>query len=184
MYELGIIGNVVAGNYSSLSSLTGSASASSDAAVLILIAVYLTFRAYRGMSGIRFKSSRLYLMPIIYLVLTVASLFILNPSYLDMAVVFLAVVVGLFVGLGLAGGVQFYEKNEKAYYKRSPFIMAVWLASFIARFAVEFFLPSNFYLGFAVEIVLAATTGMIIGEAFHINRNYNKYKVQKGIRSV
>ena len=174
MSTLGAFGSLAVG-VASISSIT-SGSLSSEIVVLVIVAAYLTFRAYRGMTGIRFRATRLFTTPMLYLILTLLSLFVLNPTYLDIIAVCAAVVVGTLVGLQLAGGAQFYEKNNAIYYKRSPLVLVVWLVSFVLRLGVGLLYPTNLLIGILVEILLAGTTGVIIGEAVHINRSYNSYK--------
>ncbi len=163
-----------AGNYTLSSAFaTGG---SSDYIILIAIALYLTFRTYRSVTGTRYSTYRLYLLPVAYLFLVLLTLVELSVSAVDAIAVFVSVAAGALAGLRLAGGVKFYEKNGQTYYKRSPFVMVIWLLSYIGRFAVSLLIPSDFYVNFAVEIVLALTTGVILGEAYHIYNNYKKHQ--------
>ncbi len=88
-------------------------------------------------------------------------------------------VIGLLAGLHLGGGVKFSEKDKQTYYKRSPIILTVWLISYVIRLAVDFIIPTNIYLSIGSSILLSATTGMIIGEAHHIIKEYNSYADNK-----
>ena len=82
------------------------------AIILIIIAIYLTIRMYRNFRGTKFKKSKVYRLPIIYLLLTFISLFILNPSILDIIAVLVFIVVGYFIGIWLSNlGLKFFEKN-------------------------------------------------------------------------
>lgn len=144
--------------------------------VLIALALYLTLRLYRNMKGTKYSAARVYLAPMIYLVLVIVSIVELPPSYIGIAVVAVAIVIGYAIGRRLAGGAKFFEKNGTTYYKRSPTIMVIWLVSFIIRFSVEYVvLPDAALIAIAVEVLLAFTTGMIIGEAHHINKAYAAY---------
>jgi hypothetical protein len=145
--------------------------------ILVVIALYLTFRAYRGFSGMKYNERRVYSTPILYLLITIIGLADVNPTYTDIAASAIALIVGYLVGRRLAGGVKFYEKNNSTYYKRSPLIIIVWLISFLARFAIGYLYPTSLVLAVIVEIVLAGTTGMILGEAHHIINAYKKYAV-------
>jgi hypothetical protein len=130
---------------------------------------------YRGMKGTKYSAMNVYRLPISYLAITIISLLIISPSYLDILVVAAAIIVGYLLGLRLTAGLQFFEKNNATYYKRSPFIMIVWLISFIARFGIELLVPLSLPIEIGIDIILAGTTGMIIGEATHIGRSYKKY---------
>jgi hypothetical protein len=144
--------------------------------VLAAMAIFVSLRLYRGMKGTRFSRVGVYRLPSIYLVLTVLSLFALSPSYADVAIVAAAIAAGYMVGLRLASGLQFFEKEGTTYYKRSQTIMVIWLASYITRIGIEFAYPSNMLFGFAIEAILALTTGMILGEATHIMRSHRSYR--------
>jgi membrane protein CcdC involved in cytochrome C biogenesis len=150
-------------------------SGSSGVIVLVIIAVFLTVRVYRNMRGLRFSSLRLYYLPIIYTALTLFTLYYLAPTVYYIGAVFIAIVIGIFAGLKLATGVKFFDKDNQVYYRRAPTIMVIWMVSFIARLGVELFLPTNLIINLAIELILAGTTGLIIGEAIHISRSYKKY---------
>lgn len=170
---------IPATNYTNPFSVSSAGLPLSDiAGILIVIALFMTFRVYRGMKGTKYSVMTVYRSPVAYLAITIISLFFLSPTYTDIAVVFAVIIIGYLIGLKLAGGLQFFEKGGVTYYKRSPFIMIVWLVSFIIRFGVSFFLPSNTLIVLLVEVLLAGTTGMILGEATHINRSYKSYKPQ------
>ncbi|MGI0141716.1 MAG: hypothetical protein ACREBF_03655 [Candidatus Micrarchaeales archaeon] len=145
-------------------------------AILIFFVILLTVRMYRGLKGMKYRAFRLYLLPIVYLLLTIYSLFELAPSYLDIPGVVVALLAGYFIGIKFGSSVQFYEQEGQTHYKRSPIILIIWLASFVARFVLEAFLPNVFYINFGIELFLALTTGMIIGEAFHIMRKHRLHK--------
>ncbi len=150
--------------------------------VLIVIALVLTLRVYRGMKGMKYSPGQVYSAPLIYFILLLVGLADLNPSYTDIIAVVLTLILGYFVGRKLAGGVRFFDKDGAIYYKRSPIILVIWLVSFIVRFGLDYItIPGITYLAIAVEVVLALTTGMIAGEAHHINISYKEYAGNKGM---
>ncbi len=156
---------------------TSVSSSSSFAIVLIIIAIYLTIRMYRNFKGAKFKKSKVYRLPIIYLLLTFISLFILNPSIVDIIAVLVFIIIGYFIGFWLSNlGLKFFEKNGETHYKRAPFILILWLVSYILRFLIELLYPSNILFGLATEMLLAATSGMVLGEAIHIVKTHERYK--------
>lgn len=146
------------------------------AIILILVAIYLTVRMYRNLKGTKFNESKVYRLPLIYLTLTIISLFTISPSLTDIIVVIIAIAIGYFIGLRLGAGLQFFEKEGATHYRRAPLILILWMVSFVLRFAIELFYPTNLVLGLATEILLAGTTGMILGEAVHIVRSHKNYK--------
>ncbi len=148
--------------------------------LLVIITVLVAVRIYRNMRGMKFTTTTLYRLPVIYLALTAIDLLAVNPSYLDVVVAAGALAIGTVIGLRIAGGVRFFTKGGAVYYSRSPAIMIIWLLSFIGRFAVEIAYPAVPIAALAVDIVLAGTTGMIVGEAVHIKRNYESYRKKIG----
>ncbi len=143
--------------------------------ILIIIAVIITLRTYRGFKGTKFSKFAVYFRPIFYTVATLISLFLIFTSYIEILYLVIAIAFGCLIGLKMGGGVRFFEKDYVIYFKRSALIITLWLASFIARFAVDYFYSSNFYVNLAAELLLGVTTGMLIGEAYHINDKYKKH---------
>ncbi len=143
--------------------------------VLIIIAVVLSLGIYRGLKGMKYTKTNVYRRPIMYFVVTLFGLAVLNPSYIDATASLATLIAGYIIGRRLAGGVKFFDKNGTTFYTRSPFIMVIWLVSYIARFGIAYAYPESVILAVVVEIVLAGTTGMIIGEAHHINSSYEQY---------
>jgi hypothetical protein len=154
------------------------------AIIIIVIVLAVARRIYRSMRGTRFTTRGLYTMPAVYLLLTAVELAAVSPTYIDVLAAIVALALGLLIGLGIGGGVQFFEKNNSIYYKRSPVIMTVWLVSFMARFGLEIAYPSLTIAAVAVDVLLAGTTGMIIGEAVHIRRNYEGYRRKAGAKEA
>lgn len=146
------------------------------AVLLVIIAFTLTLRLYRGMKGMKYSPTKVYRAPLLYLVIVAVDVFALSPTYIDIIAVIVAVIIGYVIGRRLAGDVKFFEKNNATYYTRSPVILIIWLVSFIARIGIEFIsAPGITYLAIAVEVILALTTGLILGEAHHINNSYKQY---------
>ncbi len=149
----------------------------SFAIILIIIAIYLTLRMYKNFKGTKFKKSKVYRLPIIYLLLTFISLFILNPSIVEIIAVLVFIIIGYFIGFWLSNlGLKFFEKNGEIHYRRAPFILLLWLISYILRFSIEFLYPSNVLFGLVTEMLLAVTSGMVLGEAIHIIKSHKQYK--------
>jgi hypothetical protein len=154
-------------------------SGSSADLFLLLIAVFLTVRMYRNWKGLKFTRGRVYYAPVIYtilLVLDVVSFYFIGEFTTFVAFALLAIVVGVLAGLRYGGGVKFYEKDNTTYYKRSPYILVAWIVVYIVRIALSFLYPTVLLVNLIVEAALAFTTGLIIGEAVHINRKYDVYK--------
>ncbi|MDE1851390.1 MAG: hypothetical protein KGH69_01720 [Candidatus Micrarchaeota archaeon] len=148
--------------------------------VLIVVAVILTLRIYRSMKGTKFSMFTLARLPAVYTILMLVSFasYYASPYLLEIvAGAAVSLVVGLLLGMRYASGAEFFEKEGRTHYKRAPYILIAWMAAFIARFAIEIVLPGMFLATVFVNMLLAFSTGLIIGEALHI---YEKYKIHKG----
>lgn len=143
--------------------------------ILLIVIFIIARRIYKNIKGVKFSKRGVYALPAIYLALTIISFAVLIPTFKEIIIAALALVIGLFAGLHLGGGVKFFYKNKQAYYTRSPIILTIWLISYIIRIALDLLLPANIYLSIGASVLLAATTGMIIGEAHHINKAYKSY---------
>lgn len=143
---------------------------------IAIIALIVIRRVYRGINGRRYTSGRAISLPVIYLIITfliVVPLELENP----IALTSLALIpVGVGIGYIAGRNVQFFERAGMTYYKRSPIVMVAWLISFIARLVLEFEYPNSFNVAFAIDAVLAMTSGMLVGEAVDVLRGYSGYK--------
>lgn len=147
--------------------------------IFIIIILYLLYRIYRSTKGMKYTERNVYRGPLLYLILVFLGIAVLNPTYIEIISVILSIIIGYFVGRKLSGGVSFFEKNNTTYYRRSPAVLILWVISFLVRFIIEIFYPTNFILALITEIILAITTGIILGEAHHILISYGKYSMKK-----
>ncbi len=153
--------------------------------LLAVIVLVITVRVYRSATrGIRFSTARIYRLPALYLLITIISIASITSLSQGLLLSAALLAAGLLAGLRMAGGVKFFEKNGAIYYKRSPLVMLIWLVSFFARFGMGYMYPSVHYATLAVALVLAATTGLIIGEASHIKKGYEAYKRSPGTKGT
>ncbi|MEM0139491.1 MAG: hypothetical protein QXZ44_02625 [Ferroplasma sp.] len=144
---------------------------------LVFIAIFVTWRRITsGLHGRLFKTSRLFTLPLLYLLLLLyfmgSFIGILNYIILVMLICCVGIVPGIIFG----EQVIFFKKNNFLYYKRSPLIMIIWLSGFLIRIALEILYPSNLTAGFIVDSLLSFTLGMIIGESIKTMRKYNEFK--------
>lgn len=158
-----------------LTSLYGNAG-NEELAVLIILAVLITFRTYRNLKLRRVNVVRLYFSPIFYMILSVLSLIAITMTPEFVLIFVFIVAAGTVIGFIFGGNVEFRELDTGTYYKRSVLIIFVWLASFIARAITGYLLPTSFYANFGITLLLALTAGMLLGEAVRINREYNTHK--------
>lgn len=149
----------------------------------ILIVMILVRRVYRATYGTRFSMLRLFRIPVVYSIITAIALVFLPLEYVFYSAG--AAVIGLVAGLFLGEGAKFYYQSGSPYYKRSPVILIIWLSSFIARIGIELILSpgtglfassSSYYTATViVDLLLAGTTGLVVGEAIKNYRKYNEF---------
>ncbi len=142
---------------------------------IIFIAFIVTLRIFRGISGRPYSNVRVLRLPVVYTIITLLA--VLGIGFLD-NVVFLTLALiplGFLFGYRFGGNVKFFNRGGQVYYKRSPVIMVIWLASLVARMALELLFPSNLQVMLVVDSALSLTTGLIIGEAFNLISERKRY---------
>ncbi|MEM0200829.1 MAG: hypothetical protein QXD23_00275 [Candidatus Micrarchaeaceae archaeon] len=144
--------------------------------LLVIVILYIIYRIYKNTKGIQYTQKNIYRGPVIYLILVFLGLLSFNTNYIDFIIVIFSIILGYFIGRKLSVGVKFFEKNGITFYKRSPLILEIWLISFLARFIIEILYPNIFILSLITEIILALTTGLILGEAYHIVISHKQKK--------
>ncbi len=144
--------------------------------LLAVIAIVVTLRLYRTARGTKYSAARVYRLPAFYILFTAVALATISLTLTDVTIAAAVFVAGIIVGLRISGGVSFSDRRGIVYYRRSPAVMILWLASFVGRFAIEVLYPANHYALLAVALLLAGTTGLILGEAFHIKNRYEDYR--------
>lgn len=145
---------------------------------LVIIALILVRRIIRGIYGRRYSTGRVLFLPVFYILLTMAFVLFIDLGDRNLYYTLLLMPAGIVIGLRIGGGASFFLKNGEVYYKRSPYIMTVWLASYIARLILLFLYPDNLTIAFAVDAVLSATAGVIVGEAVHLVRGRKAFNAQ------
>ena len=141
---------------------------SEDLIFVVFIAVILLLRVRRNSRGQRFSRSRVLRLPAIYVIITAISLFGI-PEY-AVLLTFILGVIGLIVGLSLGEGVSVFVKDSSVYYKRSPVVFSAYIVLLLLRYVVYILYPASTTANAIVAALLGLSAGLILGEAFHINR--------------
>jgi membrane protein CcdC involved in cytochrome C biogenesis len=147
--------------------------------LIVIIAIIVVRRVYRGINGRRFSTRRIFTIPIVYTLLLLASFFSLPVSYLDEASLLLLILPGIIIGMRFGNAVVFFERDSQTFYKRSQFILVFWLFSLLARETLALLYPSVTMVILLVDGLLSLTTGLIIGESIRLYYAYNDYMKQK-----
>ncbi len=165
-------------NYTGVNGL--GATGSSGDLFLLIIVIIVSVRLYRNAKGTKFSRARVVFLPALYLLITIIAMATASMTYLEYGIAAVAFIIGIMFGARFGKGVQFFDKDEKTYYKRSAVVMSIWVVSYIIRYGAALFLANVPYVAAAINIVLALTTGMIAGEAFHIYMEHSTYVKNKG----
>lgn len=142
---------------------------------LVFIAIIIAVRLYRGISGRVYTTVRVVRLPVTYLILTVLTILVFGFIDSSLILALLLVPVGFILGYKLGVNVQFFMKNGLLYYKRSSAMLITWLASFMGRFILEYLFPNSFTVILVVDVALALTTGLLMGEAVNIVKKRRAY---------
>lgn len=127
----------------------------------------------------RFSRARVMRLPVIYVILTVLTVVPLEIAYPIALSSLAAIPLGYALGYLFGQKVEFFNSNGVLYFKRSPLILLIWLVSFIVRIVLEFEFSLNLQALFIVDIILALTAGLLIGEAVHVLRSHQNYTQKK-----
>lgn len=144
---------------------------------VVIMALIVVMRIQRGIYGRKYKHWRTFFLPVVYMILTISIIISdwrLFGVYINISM-FLLVIVGLMTGIRFGESVSFFKKGDILYYKRSPFILLFWLLSFIGRISIELFLPQIVLYAEILDGLLAFTSGLLLGEAFHIIRKRDDF---------
>lgn len=160
--------------------------------VIIIVMLFVALRMRSQMKGRTADTRRIFTRPVLYAFLTLV-LIALTPSLEILSFALLAGVIGYIIGTNLGIKSKIFEKDGVIRFKGSNEIFLIWTATFIVRLIIEIVLPfptapaSSTLLSYAnstsvyfwytvVDLLLAFSTGMLLGESRHIYRMYKNFK--------
>ncbi len=149
-----------------------------DYIIIFVIVLIVARRLYSGVNGTKFSLFRVFRLPVLYIALTV--ILILTSAVTKFFYYMLSVSIALFfilfvVGLIYSKDMEFFEKEEKLYYKRKPYIMIIWMVTFLARIILEIAASNLIYAIYTVNVLMALSTGLITGEAINTYKSHKNY---------
>ncbi len=161
--------------------------------LIVFIVLIMLLRLRRQKKGYKASVVRIFRYPAIYIVLSLL-LVASTPNLALIAIAFLAILLGYVLGSVFGIKSSIFYSNGKIMYRRSTEIFVIWLVAFVARIAIEFMLPndlagsvlansaSNAFSGIGfwyslVDILLAFSAGMLLGESIHLYRKYRNAKL-------
>ncbi|OWP56960.1 MAG: hypothetical protein B2I17_03210 [Thermoplasmatales archaeon B_DKE] len=157
------------------STTSSSGNVESSLFVIAILVLFVIRRVYRGINGRQFRTSRVFMIPVIYTLLLLFSFFSIDVNYLYDASLLLLIIPGIVLGNRFGNTVKFFEKDKQIFYKRSQFILVFWLASLIVRESLVLLFPTVVVILLGVDALLSLTTGLIIGESIQVHHAYKKY---------
>lgn len=146
--------------------------------LLIIVIFIIARRMQKGIQGRKFAGWRIVFFPLLYILIT---LYVVELDWKDFGIyidisISLLLVIGLMTGLKFGGSVSFFKKGNDLYFKRSPYIISIWAVSFIARITIEYVFPQLLLYTEVVDGLLVFTSGLVVGETFHILTKKKKYE--------
>ncbi len=149
---------------------------------ILAIVLIMSVRVFRGMKGTKFSMYRVIGIPILYMLITIGSIAYSTMTSTEYAIAIVAFAIGALLGTRFGKSTKFFDKDEQTYYKRSAVVITVWLVSFAFRDIIPMIVTNVPWLTVAVNMVLALTTGMIIGESIHIYREYKSPMDRRNVK--
>ena len=105
-------------------------------AILAVIAARLFAKLRKNARGAKYSLRSILFLPVLYSAITFF-LMIGMPIRGD-TLLAVSLIVGIVIGLVLGMRAEIFEKDGKVMYRRSAFVMAIWLIGFVIRVGLEF----------------------------------------------
>ncbi len=152
-------------------------------ALLAIIAVRLFVRLRKNASGARYSLRSILLLPVLYSAITF--FLMIGMQFRGDAILIASLIIGIAAGLLFGRRSEIFERDGKVMYRRSAFVMAIWLIGFLIRIGLEFVSGSfdfgsstpSFAAGgaviFGADVLLAFSAGLLLGEAIMLYRSHS-----------
>jgi uncharacterized integral membrane protein len=161
--------------------------------VIIIVLLFVMLRTRSQMRGRRANTRRIFMRPVLYGFLTLLILAI-TPNFEVLIFALLFGIIGHIIGTKLGVKSKVFEKDGIIRSKGSNEVFFIWIGAFILRLLIEIALPlpaissqfalfSNYvnpsgpyFWYLVIDLLLAFSAGMLLGEARHIYRMYKSFK--------
>ncbi len=167
--------------------------------VIIIVLLFVALRMRSQMRGRMADTRRIFTRPVLYAFLTLV-LLALTPRIEVLSFALLAGIIGYIIGTNLGIKSKVFEKDGAIRFRGSNEIFLIWTATFVVRLLIEIVLPlptasaSSMFLSYAnsssayfwytvVDLLLAFSAGMLLGESRHIYRMYKNFKGNSKIQN-
>ena len=151
---------------------------SSEFVFVAIIAIVVVRRLYLSVNGARFSVGRVFRLPVIYIVLTVSFVafsYLKSFFFYTIAGCVVAFFALLLLGLRYSSDMEFFDRGGELYYKRKPYIMIIWLVALLSRVVLEVVASNFMFAIITVDVLMAASTGLITGEAVNTYRAHERH---------
>ena len=144
---------------------------------LIIIVLMAARRAGRASTASKFSLRRIFLRPVIYVAIA-AAVSIGLSEYEIISIVLLAL-AGAYAAISLSIGIEISYIGGKLHYKRSRAIVLFWGIAVVLRYVFAMYLSTYAIASISINLLLGATTGLLVGEAIKIYILYKKLKAKE-----
>ncbi len=135
-----------------------------DFIVFFAIIIYITVRRIRPR---KFRPTRMYIWPIIYVILVLFFAGEINDPLMYLALPILGVLGYLLGNKFLENGeIEFFYNNGRLYYRWPYSITVLWSILFLIRIFLEFAGEGSILLLSIVDFLLSLNTGLLVSASF------------------
>lgn len=139
-----------------------------------LTVLLLVLRLSRLFYGRKYSLGKVILVPLLYALLSIYTFIGLSGTQKDLIVIFW--VLGLAAGIKYGRKDRFYVKKDVLRYRSSAPFTLLWTLSFLGEIYIYLYDPKlPLSVGLALNLILAASTGLILGESFRIINSHRIY---------
>ncbi len=153
--------------------------------ILFIVLLFVLLRTRSQAKGRKINAAKIFRRPVLYSLFTLL-LLVSTPTIIALAASLLFWILGYKAGLVFGPKAKVYAENGIIRSKSSNEIFAIWTVSFVARLFIELafpipsapsvVVPNAYFWYLAIDLLLAFSAGMLLGEARHIYKMYKSIK--------
>ena len=145
-----------------------------DFIVFFAVIIYITVRRLRPR---KFRPTRMYIWPVIYVLLVIFSTTEINDPLMYLALPILGILGYLLGNKFLENGeIEFFYNSGRLYYKWPYSITILWSILFLTRIFLEFIGEGNILLLSIVDFLLSLNTGLLVSASFKTIKEAKRYR--------
>ncbi len=144
----------------------------------LVIGIILVISSFRSLKGRRVRPFRLFLRPLIYILL--GAVFLVEGfSFIVVVSVISGSLVGFLLGDRFGSGAEVFVNAGEIFYRRSPIVLGIWLLSYVGRVFIYQYDgtgSSSIFLDVALDFLLFSSAFMLMGESIYVYKEYSRIK--------